>query len=480
MNMTSDTKPLWQWSACDLAAAIQSRQISCVEAMCAVTDRISATNGDINAIVEDLSKQALVLAQSHDQALASGKATGALHGVPVTIKVNVDQAGHATNNGVVALKDVVALDDAPIVCNLESAGAIVVGRTNTPEFSFRATTDNELYGRTKSPWNDQASPGGSSGGAAAAAMMGYGPIHHGNDIGGSLRFPSYACGAATVKPGFGRVPAWNPSQSAERGLMAQLMSVQGVIAREVRDVRLAMPAIIAPDPRDPWHVPVPFAGAPLVPNETRVAFTKNAFEYELHPAVSVALDTAAGALSDAGYLVEEVEPPLVREAAEVGYRCLFGEMKILMDADIRRLGSETLNRIFDQYYEHFPPYEGEQLFKAMADRTRYARAWSVFLEDYPLVLTPFLFQPTFDWDADVPGKDARFEHVLGSAFYSFAFNYMGLPAGLVPANHNDGLPVGIQVVGQRFREDLILDALEAVEDRVGVMAERLWQRRRGA
>lgn len=478
MTVSGETKgkPVWQWSACGLAEAIRCREISCTQVMAEIVDRVQTTNGAINAIVDDLSDKAMREAEEHDKALAAGATVGPLFGVPVTIKINVDQEGCATTNGVAAFKDVIAPEDAPIVRNLQDAGAIVIGRTNTPEFSFRATTDNELYGRTMSPWNDTASAGGSSGGAAAAALMGYGPIHHGNDIGGSLRFPSSACGAATVKPGFGRVPAFNPSQTAERGLMAQLMSVQGVICREVRDVRLAMQSIIAPDPRDPWHVPVPFAGEPLAPADTKVAFTKNAFEFELHPAVSEALDRARDALSDAGYNVVEVEPPFVREAAEVGYRCLFGEMKVLMDADIRRLGSDTLNRIFDQYYEHFPPLEGEALLRAMSERTRYARAWSQFLDTYPLVLTPFLFDPTFDHDADVPGGSTKFEAVLGSAFYSFAFNYMGLPAGFVPASFHDGLPVGVQIVGRRFREDLILDALEAVEQRVGVMAERLWTR----
>ena len=127
-----------------------------------------------------------------------------------------------------------------MVRNLKQAGAIVIGRTNTPEFSFRATTANELHGRTFSPWNDWATAGGSSGGASAATMMGYGPIAHGNDIGGSLRFPSTACGACTVKPGLGRVPAYNPSATVERGMLAQIMSVQGVIAREIKDVRLAL------------------------------------------------------------------------------------------------------------------------------------------------------------------------------------------------------------------------------------------------
>jgi amidase len=475
-NAEASGHPLWRWSACDLASAIKAREVSCVEAMTSIAGRVQATNSDINAIVEDLTSAAMQQAEAHDRAIADDEPVGPLHGVPVTIKVNVDQRGHATTNGVAAFKDVIAPGDAPIVRSLQDAGAIVVGRTNTPEFSFRATTVNELYGRTMNPWNDHSSAGGSSGGAAAAALMGYGPLHHGNDIGGSLRFPSYACGAATVKPGFGRVPAYNPSQTAERGLMAQLMSVQGIICREVRDVRLAMQTIIAPDARDPWHVPLPFEGEPLAPNQTKVAVTRNAFEFQLHPAVSSAMDAACDALADAGYLVEEIEPPQVREAAEVGYRCLFGEMKVLMDADIRRLGSDTLNSIFDQYYDHFPPLEDEALHKAMADRTRFVRAWSLFQEDNPLVLTPFLFQPTFDWDADVPGKDAAFEHVLGSAYYSFAFNYMGLPAGLVPANYNDGLPVGVQLVGRRFREDLVLNALEAIEARVGVMAERLWAR----
>ncbi len=146
-----------------------------------------------------------------------------------------------------AFKDIIAPGDAPVVANLKKAGAIVIGRTNTPEFSFRATTDNELHGRTFNPWNDWASSGGSSGGASAAVMSGMGTIGHGNDIGGSLRYPAAATGAATVKPGLGRTPAYNPSASAERGLLAQLMSVQGVIAREARDVRLAMQALVAYD-----------------------------------------------------------------------------------------------------------------------------------------------------------------------------------------------------------------------------------------
>ncbi len=470
--------PIWQWSAGEIASAIAERAVPAAEVMAVVIERANTENPAVNAIVDDRYEAALAEARALDEAIAKGMTPGPLGGVPVTIKVNVDQAGYATTNGVAAFKDIIAPGDAPVTANLKRAGAIPIGRTNTPEFSFRATTDNELYGRTMNPWNDWASAGGSSGGAAAAAMMGFGPIHHGNDIGGSLRFPSYACGAASVKPGLGRVAAFNPSQTAERGLLAQLMSVQGVIAREVRDVRLGLEALIAPDPRDPWHVPLPLTGnaLPTVENEKRVAFTDDALGFDLDPAVSRALDAAAEALTDAGYTVERVTPPMVKEIAEIGFRCLYGEMKLLMDADIRRLGSETVNKIFDSYYVEFPPLEGEELLRAMAKRTYYARAWAEFQQTYPLTLTPFLFKPTFANDADIPGN-APFADVLGAAHYSFAFNYLGLPAGIIPANLNDGLPVGVQVVARRWREDLALDAIEAIESRVGVMADALWQRR---
>jgi len=352
----------------------------------------------------------------------------------------------------------------------------VIGRTNTPEFSFRATTTNELHGRTYSPWNDWATSGGSSGGASSAVMSGMGALAHGNDIGGSLRFPAAATGAATVKPGFARVPAWNPSQTAERGAVAQAMSVQGLIAREVRDVRLGMQSLIAYDPYDPWQVPMPWAGPDL---PKKVGFTKNTYGYALHPAVEAALDNARDALVEAGYEVTEIDTPDIAEIGSEAMRVLYGEMKVLMEKDIRAYGSQTVNQIFDHYFELFPPYEGDDLIRGMAKRSFYTRSWTRLLQDYPLVLTPFLPQPTPAWDMDAQGLEGVRE-MLGSGIWSFAMNYMGLPAGLISANYNDGLPVGVQIVGQRFREDLILDACEEVEARVGIMANKLFFREESA
>src|SRR5262249_49467152 len=267
-----------------------------------VVSRIRAVNPKLNAIVVDLTDQALEEAAQAERRLPPMETPGPLLGVAATIKVNIDQQGQATTNGLAAFSNLIAPDDSPVVRNLRKAGAIIVGRTNTPELSMRATTMNPLHGRTWNPWHPDASPGGSSGGAGAAAAAGFGPIHHGNDIGGSLRFPAFACGVSTVKPTTGRIPAWNPSASAERGVLAQLMSVQGAICREVCDVRLATKVMAQRDARDPWWVPAPFDGERISP-PIRVAFSKNPHGYPMHEEITRGLEHVAGWLAAAGYAV---------------------------------------------------------------------------------------------------------------------------------------------------------------------------------
>lgn len=466
---------LWSLSASELAAQSRRGEVSATEAVNASLARMDAVNPSLNAVVVDLRDEALARAEVLDTTPADLR--GPLHGVPVTIKINVDQTGHATSNGVLAFKDLIAPDDAPVVDNLERAGAVVIGRTNTPEFSFRADTDNDLHGRTHNPWGDHISAGGSSGGGGVAVMTGMGALAHGNDIGGSLRFPAAANGAVTVKPGFGRVPAWNPSQKAERGLLAQMMSVQGLMVRSARDLHLAMPSLIAPDPRDPFHAPVPWAG-PKVDGPNKVAFTRNTFGYDLHPEVEAALLAAREALLDAGYLVEEVEPPNVFEAGRTGYRALMGEIHTLMKPDLDTYGSEAIKSLFDTYFQEFPPFTGDELLKMYAKRSHYARQWSMFMTEYPLVLTPFLPHPFFAPNRDQEGVEGAHD-VLGCAVYSYGMNYMGLPAACLPTRLADlpkgPQPINVQIVAQRWREDMAVDAAIAIEDRLGAMAPRLWQ-----
>jgi amidase len=465
---------LWRLSACDLAAGIREKRFSCVDVMESVIARIRALNPELNAIVYDYSDQALAAAGRAHRAVMQGHELGPLHGIPVTIKENVDVKGTPTPNGVAALESVIAPDHAPLVKNLLNAGAIIVGRTNTPELSMRATTDNPLHGRTLNPWNHDASPGGSSGGASAAAAAGFGPIHHGNDIGGSLRFPSFACGLATVKPTNSRIPAYNPSQTAERGMLAQLMSVQGAMCREVCDVRLATKIMAAGDPRDPWWVPVPFDGPPP-PRPIKVALTKEAHGYPIHSEIVRALDRAAGYLQDAGYAVEEVTTPSIQDAAQEWFDVAVHEIQETLGPTVRAHGSETIQRIFDYMGELGDVIGHHHYGPRIAARTTLTRQWNLFLSDYPLVLTPFMMRPLYDWDYDQRGPE-EFQDLFRAALYSPSVNYLSLPAGLVPIGLIEGLPAGVQIIGARYREDLILDAMEAIEQRVGVLVHQLWQR----
>ena len=467
-------QPIWQWGAVDTAAAIRLGKISAQEAVDATIQRMAETNGAVNAITVDLSEDAMQAARLADSIVGSGIALGQLHGVPVTIKENVDQAGQATTNGVPGFADVVAKEDSPVVANLRKAGAIIIGRTNTPEYSLRWFTDNPLRGLTKNPWNHGITPGGSSGGAAAACALGMGAIAHGNDLGGSLRYPAYACGLATIRPSLGRVPACNPTAAEERPPTLQLMSVQGPIAREVRDVRLALDAMAQHDARDPWWVPAPLDGPRLHP-PIKVAVTKTPAGIACHGAVAAAIDQAAGHLANAGYAVMAIDPPLVAEIAENWRTLLMTDTKVMTQAGIREHGSQEINQVIDDYLAASNTRDGEGYMRALADRTRLLRAWSVFMEGYPLVLAPVSQVPPFPQGEDLKGTE-RVKQMLDEQSMLYGVNDLGLPAAAVPTGLHNGIPMGVQIIGPRLREDLCLDAAEAVERSTGILTQQLWSR----
>ena len=472
--MMGTGRDFWKLSAVELARLIRERRASCVEIMESVLGRIAGHNGELNAIVLECGETALQDAMRKDRALDGGAVAGPLHGIPLTIKVNVDVVGQATTNGLPACSELIASEHSPVVNNLLEAGAIIVGRTNTPEFSMRLTTDNPLHGRTINPWNKNISPGGSSGGAAAAAAVGFGPIHHGNDIGGSLRVPSFACGVATVKPTFGRVPAHVPSSMGECGILAQLIAVQGVICREVRDVRLATRELARGDPRDPWWMPVPFDG-PQLDEPIPVAVTSETYGYPAHPDIIEAIDRAAGILDDAGYRVECVTTPPMNEPAKAWFDVLISELSWHYGRSIQEAGSRTIKQIFGHNERIGKPVDAVGYRRAIGERTAFLRDWSMFLDRFPLVLSPFLLRPTHPWDRDAQGFE-EVKDLFLSALYSTGVNYLSLPAGVVPIGYAGGLPAGVQIIGRRFREDLVLDAMEAIESSVGVLSHELWAR----
>jgi amidase len=465
---------LWRRGAVETAAAIRARKVSCVEIVEAHIARMQAANGPVNAITLDLSASARRAAEVADKALAAGAALGPLFGVPVTIKENVDQAGIANTNGVPANRDLIAPSDAPVVKNLLDAGAIVIARTNTPEFSLRWHTKNPLWGETRNPWDPTRTPGGSSGGGAAAVALGIGALAGGSDLGGSLRYPAYCCGIATIRPSLGRVPHHNASLTEERAPATQLMSVQGPLARTVGDVRLGLAAMSARSARDPWWVPAPLVG-PMMPPPIRVALCIDPFGDGVDPMVADAVKVAGKHLADAGYAVEEVAPPLCAEAAEI-FGCLsFTETRATFWETMVKNGSREILDTFGATAELFPMLDLAGYVRALADRTRILRAWSLFQETHPLVLMPVSARPAFRAGEDASGKAAA-QAIFRANRFLVIVNLLGLPSAAVPTGIAGGLPMGVQIVGPRLREDLCLDAAEAIEQRAGTLYEALWAR----
>ncbi|MEO3475755.1 amidase family protein [Roseomonas sp. CAU 1739] len=451
----------WRWDATDMARAIRLRAISAREATQSVLARCAEVNPAINAVVEVLGEEALAAANAADTALARGDALGPLHGVPVSTKINVDQKGVATSNGCVPLASLVAKEDSAVVGNLRRAGAILFGRTNTPALSMRWFTENDLHGRTLNPWSAEHTPGGSSGGAAAAVAAGIGPIAHGNDLGGSVRYPAYACGVAGIRPSFGRIPAYNPTAAAERPISAQLMSAQGPLARSVRDLRLALSVMAQGDARDPWWMPAPLTGAPR-PRPIRVALCPDPMGGGVHPAVREAAEHAGRILAAAGYVVEQVSPPDFPGTVEDWEAFSRTEGRIALADGFAKLGDEGAQQTFAAMMARAPELSLAAWAATAARRTARQRAWAAFLADHPILLLPVSLEPPFPQGLDLQGTQA-FDSVFRAQAPMLAAPLLGLPGVSVPTGLADGLPMGVQIMAARWREDLALDAAEVIE-----------------
>jgi amidase len=464
---------LWRWSAVDLARAIRTRQVSSREAVESILGRIDEVNPHLNALIALSPDESYAMADAADQAVAAGERLGPLHGVPVSTKVNSDQAGHATTNGVVAFKDEIAQVDAPQVQKLREAGVVFVGRSNTPAFSYRWFTSNDLHGRTLNPWDASRTPGGSSGGAAAAVASGMGPIGHGNDIGGSVRYPAYACGLVGLRPTVGRIPTWYGPTNADEAMSVQSMLTQGPHTRTVADARLALEAMSGTDPRDPLAVPVPPASAnPRLQGSIRVGLLRDVGVATPHPAVNAALDTAAEWLTAAGYVVEEVELPLFEEAYRLWWLLCMEEFRQIMPL-VEQVGDDGMKTAAAHYYEVAKDWWGPspglpEYMNGYARRGTLIGTLQAFLQDTPLLLLPVSAEQAFEQDADLAGVE-RARSVMAAQWSMMAIPMLGFPALSVPTAVVEGLPVGVQLLGRRFREDTILDAAEVIEARNDVV-----------
>jgi amidase len=453
---------LWSWRAVDLAAALAGRQVSAREALSSTLERLDKVNPDINAVVDIFVDEAFAAADAADLAAKRGEPLGPLHGVPVTVKINVDYAGRATTTGVVAFKNDIAAADSPAVASLRASGAIIFGRTNVPAFCARFFTDNDLHGRTLNPFDPGLTPGGSSGGAAAAVACGIGALAHGTDRAGSIRYPAYACGVVGLRPSFGRVANYNANPNVEATLVSQLLSVQGPLARSVADVRLGLQGMVRRDPRDPWWVPAPWLDLEA-PRPIRVAVFPGTPGAKIDPDVVSAITTAAHWLEQSGCHVEDATPPALAELAAFFFSFVKTEEGEGTSQAIERLGDAALRRARAGTMARATKYTLKEYVSALGRRTAILREWNAFLENFDVLLLPISYRLPLPIDTDQKGNDVV-SQMIDAHEPMLAISMLGLPSLAVPTGLSGSSPTGVQIVSGRFKEELCL--------RVGSMIEQ--------
>jgi amidase len=450
---------LWRLSAVDIAALIKSKKVSAAEAAKAALARLDAVNPKLNAVIDHRPDDVVKQAAAVDAAIARGEDAGSLAGVPVTVKVNIDQEGFATTNGLKLQANAIAKSSSPVIDNLRKAGAVILGRTNCPAFSYRWFTTNLIHGDTKNPRDASLTPGGSSGGAGSAVAAGIGHIAHGTDIAGSIRYPAYACGVHGLRPTMGRVAAFNAALP-ERTIGPQISAVSGPLARTIADVRIALAAMSGKDVRDPWWVPAPLEGPPM---PKRAALCLNPDGLDPVPEVKVALVDAGKRLARAGWTVEEISktPPL-REAADWQTKLWLGDgYEAQLEAAEKEGDPGALACLRGNRTKVFP-FDQAAFSKALVRRATLAREWLTFFETYAVLVIPVSGELPFPDNLDRK-DEASFARVWHAQLTQIAIPFMGLPGLTVSTGLVGKSPVGVQVVSGRYREDLCLAAGEAIE-----------------
>ena len=465
----SATTDLCYTPATELAALIRAKKLSPVELTRAVLERIDRLNPTLNAVCTLTADAALAAAREAEDAVTRGRPLGPLHGVPFTIKDLALTKGVRTMSGSFIFADRVPDVDAPFVRRLREAGGVMVGKTTTPEFGWKAIGDSPLTGITRNPWNTGMTTGGSSAGAAAAVAAGLGPIHQGSDGAGSIRIPSAFCGIYGLKPSYGRVPTWPVSNS-------DYTSHVGPMTRTVADAALMLAVMAGPDASDRTALdaaPDDYVGKLNHGIKgLRVAFSPDLGGLRVDPEVASAVREAARAFEALGCVVEEVTPgfadthDLIRcmwSAHEAGnYAQYLSQWRDRMDPGLVACIEDGLRYSVTDYIQ----VRGRKL--AFWDSVR------PLFEKWALLLTPTTSVPALPVGRINPeGWPQHAWDWLSWASFSYPFNFTGQPAATVPAGFTRaGLPIGLQIVGRLFADLTVLQASAAFE------AARPWARRR--
>ena len=440
--------------AVELGRLIKNGETSSEEVVKAHLERIKEINPDINAITISLEESALELAVKSDNASKEEKERP-LHGVPFTIKENIDFIGLPTTNGLPFFAEEFPPKNAPIVDRMLNAGAIPIGRTNLPEMGLRLDTDNPLRGRTFNPWNKKLTPGGSSGGEAAAIATGMSPIGLGNDVGGSLRNPAYCCGISSIKPTVGRVPGVYSGAIENIGLIAPFMT-DGPMARKVEDIKAGLSILAGRHIDDPNSVDVPLEGK--IPEKFKAALVKEIDGIELPPATVKEIEEAGKILSENGWDVEEVQAPELDKVYDIwGVILSEGGMQLAPKELFKPETAAYLDRV-SETFSHINLSMDEKF----TERFRLRKVWSNFLNEYQVCIGPTWCNLPWQIDTDLNPKLG--DDALKKSFYFIApANGLGLPAVALATGVSEGIPTGIQIYADLFRDDLALLAAEIIE-----------------
>ncbi|MDX1512969.1 MAG: amidase [Gammaproteobacteria bacterium] len=447
-------------SATELKQRFRDKSLSPVEAVEAIFQRIEAYGEQVNAFCLLKKNEALAAARASEARWRKGEPVGLVDGVPVTIKDLILTRGWPTLRGSRAIDPAQSWDeDAPSTAALRRHGAVIIGKTTTPEFGWKGVTDNALTGITRNPWNIALTPGGSSGGAAAACALGMGALHIGTDGGGSIRIPAGFTGIFGIKPSFGRVPAWPLSPFGT-------VSHVGPMTRTVADAALMLNVISEPDPRD-WHA-LPYDtdtdyldGLDHGIDGLRVAFSPDLGFVQVDKEVADRVKTGVAVLEELGARVEQIDSPLEPTGP------MFLKFWASGAAQLLRGFPPHLRDLVDPGLQEIAAY-GEQIslseyLDAVAARGALGERMNLFFEQYDLLVTPSLPIPAFTAGLEKPEWMAG-ERWADWTPFTYPFNLTLQPACSVPCGFNSsGLPVGMQLVGPKYADAAVLRAARAFE-----------------
>ena len=450
-------------SATMIAHAIREGMTTSTEVTRHYLERIESVNAQLNAVVLVTAEEAMEQAARADAALARQGATGPLHGVPMTLKDSIDTAGIVTTYGTTGRKHAVPTEDATVVRRLKAAGAVLLGKTNTPELTLSFETDNDVFGRTMNPFDSERSPGGSSGGAAAAASSGLCAFDIGSDTGGSIRVPSHCCGTAGLKPTQGRVP--RTGHAISFGGLHDGLTQLGPIARSVDDLELILGVIAGPDGRDPFISAVPLRDSRQVRiADLRVAWHSDNGIFTPTDEIRSVTEAAALSLGKAGAALTEIVPSPIPDSNEE----LLG--LFVWNADggqwIRRLldaaGTETPHPAIAVQINPALRVGSDVLVAGIEARDRFRAAMVAFMADYDVLVTPVTGFPA------PPYGQAEDDALFPGYSYTQVYNLAGLPAAVVRCGTSpEGLPIGVQIAAPPWREDLALAVARRLEAEFG-------------